>query len=305
MDDPIIKSRSAFIALVGRPNCGKSTLMNTVLGQDLSIVTTMPQTTRKNLKGIYNAPGLQLVFIDTPGIHHGKHEFNKRMIDESATALSDNADVACYLVDCARDFGEEEDVVARIVTKARTPRVILFNKKDICDDPSQVITMFCERYPALASAPSAMISAKEPEAKDVFLELLDPFITEGPAFFPSEDLTDANTRFFAAEYIRKQLIYNTKEEVPHAAFVDVTDYRETPGRHFVDATIYVETDGQKGFIIGAGGRLIRKIQTRAGEDLAKLTGIPASIRCHLRVQKDWRDDERFLKRIGFGGRARV
>ncbi len=299
MTDPGNKNRSAFVALVGRPNCGKSTLMNTVLGEELSIVSTMPQTTRRNLKGIYNAPALQLVFVDTPGIHLGKHAFNKRMTGESTGALADHADVVCYLVDLARPFGEEEDIVSRIVTSARTRCVILFNKKDICDDPGVMIKAFFGRYPALAGVPHAAIVAKDPQAKDVFLRLLDPFVPEGPAFFPADDLTDANTRFFAAEYIRKQLIYHTKEEVPHATFVEVTDYRESPGRHHVDATLYVETDGQKGIIIGAGGKLIRKIQSRAAEDLQKLTGVPASIRCHIRVQKGWRDDERFLKRVGY------
>jgi GTP-binding protein Era len=302
MANPENKFRSGFIAIVGRPNCGKSTLMNTVLGEELSIVSTMPQTTRRNLKGIYNAPGLQLVFVDTPGIHRGKYAFNQRMIDESIHALADNADAVCYIVDLAREFGEEEDVVARIVLGAKIPRVILFNKKDICSDPAAMMKFFFGRFPVLENAPHAAIVAKEPQAKDLFLGLVSPFVPEGPALFPKDDLTDANTRFFAGEYIRKQLIYNTKEEVPHAAFVEITGYRESPGRHHVDAVIYVETDGQKGIIIGAGGKLIKKIQTRAGEDLEKLTGVPASIRCHVRVQKDWRDDERFLRRAGYGVR---
>ncbi len=299
MNDPGRKSRFAFVAIVGRPNCGKSTLMNAVLGEELSIVSSMPQTTRRNLKGIHNAPGLQLVFVDTPGIHRGKHAINQRMINESTGALADNADVVCYIVDLAREFGEEEDFVSRIVTGAKRPCVILFNKKDICDDPGAMMKAFFGRYPALAGVSHAAIVAKEPQTKDVLLRLLDPFVSEGPVFFPADDLTDANARFFAAEYIRKQLIYNTKEEVPHAAYVEVTGYRESPGRHHVDATIYVETDGQKGIIIGAGGKLIRKIQSRAAEDLQKLTGVPASIRCHIRVQKGWRDDERFLKRVGY------
>jgi GTP-binding protein Era len=294
-----IKARSAFVALVGRPNCGKSTLMNTVLGEELSIVSTLPQTTRKNLKGIYNVPGLQLIFIDTPGIHKGKHEFNQRMIDESTGALRENADVVCYLVDLSRDFGEEEDTVAAIVSRANKPSVILFNKKDICDAPEAMVKSFFERYKALAPAPHKTVVAKDPDTKDVFLALIDPMVHEGPAYFPEEDLTDANTRFFAGEYIRKQIIYNTKEEVPHAAFVQVTDYKELPNRHEVDATIYVETDGQKGILIGKGGKLIRKIQSRAEEDLKKLTGVTASIHCHIRVQPDWRDNEKFLQQAGY------
>jgi GTPase len=293
-------SRSAFIALAGRPNSGKSTLMNTMLGEELSIVSTMPQTTRKNLRGIYNGPGLQLVFIDTPGIHRGKYAFNERMFDEAAAALKDNADIVCYIVDLAREFGEEEDIVARIVSGARAPCVVLFNKKDICDRPDAMVKAFFTHHPALASAPHATVNAKEPGTKEIFLRLIDPFIPAGPAHFPPDDLTDANTRFFAAEYVRKQIIYNTTDEVPHAAHVEITGYRESPARHNVDAVISVETDGQKAIIIGKGGKLIKKIQERAGEDLQKLTGVPASIRCHVRVRKGWRDDERFLKQAGYG-----
>ena len=294
------KTRSAFIALVGRPNCGKSTLLNTVIGQELSIVSTMPQTTRKNLRGIYNAPGLQLVFVDTPGIHRGKHDFNRRMIDESVRALKDGADAACYIVDLSRAFGDEEDLVGRIVTGAKIPCVVLFNKKDICDDPEAMKKSFFVRYPFLSSAPHCVVDAREQKTKEMFLALIDPYVPEGPAYFPEDDLTDANTRFFAAEYVRRQIIYNTKEEVPHAAFVEITGYRESAGRHNVDATIYVETDGQKAIIIGKAGSLIKKIQSRAAEDLQRLTGVPASIHCHIRVSPAWRDNEAFLKKAGYG-----
>jgi GTPase len=273
--------------------------MNTILGEELSIVSTMPQTTRRNLKGIYTAQDLQLVFIDTPGIHRGSYEFNRRMFDESKAALQDSADAVCYLVDLARPFGEEEDMAAGVVTGAGLPCIILFNKMDICEDSAAVTASFFARYPALSSAPHAAINAKQPQAKERFLSLIDAFVHEGPAYFPPDDLTDANTRFFAAEYLRKQIIYNTKEEVPHAVFVEITGYRESAGRHNVDATVYVETDGQKAIIIGKAGSLIKKIQTRAAQDLEKLTGVPASIHCHVRVSAGWRDNEAFLKRAGY------
>lgn len=276
--------------------------MNTILGEELSIVSTMPQTTRKNLRGIFNAPGFQLVFIDTPGIHKGRHAFNERMLEESSSALKEGVDIVCYIVDLAREFGEEEDTVASIVSGAKVPCVVLFNKKDICDAPEAVEKSFFESHPVLASAPHAAVIAKESQTKEIFLRLIDPLIPDGPAYFPADDLTDANTRFFAAEYIRKQIIYNTKEEVPHAAFVEVTGYRESENRHHVEATIYVETDGQKGIIIGKAGKVIKKIQSRAEQDLQRLTGVPASIQCHIRVQKGWRDDERFLKSVGYGGK---
>ncbi len=274
MEAPLSTFRSAFITIVGRPNCGKSTLLNTVLGEELSIVSTTPQTTRRNLKGIYNAEGLQIVFVDTPGIHRGGHALNKAMLDEAVRSLSADADAACYMVDLAREFGREEDDIAAIVSGLSIPRIILFNKKDICDDPDTTARSFFARYPALSSHPHRAIVAKEPAAKDIFLGMIDPFIPLGHAHYPVDDLTDANTRFFAAEFVRKQILYNTHDEVPHSVFVEITGYRESPGRHHVDAVIYVETDGQKGIVVGSGGKLIKKIQQRASEDLHGLPAFP-------------------------------
>jgi GTP-binding protein Era len=294
------KTRSAFIALIGRPNSGKSTLLNTVIGEELALVSTLPQTTRKNFKGIYTQDNLQLVFVDTPGIHRDKHAFNDRMIRESTTALKKGAaDLVCYLVDLSRPFGEEEDAVSQIVMRCGLPVLVLYTKKDICDDEQAAIQSFRERCPGLSSAPHCVINAKDPSAKGAFLAAVMPSVHEGPMFFPVEDLTDENMRFFAAEYIRRQIIYNTQDEVPHAAFVEVNAYRESAHRHHVEATIHVETDGQKGIIIGSKGALVKKIQRRASEDLARLTGMPASIICHVTVTKEWRDNEKFLMKQGY------
>lgn len=282
------KTRSAFIALIGRPNSGKSTLLNTVIGEELALVSTLPQTTRKNFKGIYTKDNLQLVFVDTPGIHRDRHEFNDRMIRESTGALKKgSADLVCYLVDLSRPFGEEEDAVSQIVMRCGLPVLVLYTKKDICDDEQAAIRAFLERCPGLSNTPHCSVNAKDPSAKAAFLSAVFPFVHDGPLYFPVEDLTDENMRFFAAEYIRRQIIFNTKDEVPHAAFVEVNAYRESAHRHHIEATIHVETDGQKGIIIGGKGSLIKKIQQRASEDLARLTGVPASIICHVRVTKDW------------------
>ena len=294
------KTRSAFVALIGRPNSGKSTLLTTVIGEELALVSTLPQTTRKNFKGIYTRDNLQLVFVDTPGIHRDRHAFNDRMIRESTAALKKgSADLVCYLVDLSRPYGEEEDAVSQIVMRSGLPVIVLFTKKDICDDVPGAIRVFMERYAGLSSAPSCIINAKDPAAKGEFLSAIAPFVHQGPMFFPPDDLTDENMRFFAAEYIRRQIIYNTKDEVPHAAFVEVNAYRESPKRHHIEATIHVETDGQKGIIIGKKGALVKKIQKRASEDLARLTGMPASIICHVKVTKEWRDSEKFLAKQGY------
>jgi GTP-binding protein Era len=295
-----VTTRSAFIALIGRPNSGKSTLLNTVIGEELALVSTLPQTTRKNFKGIFTQDGMQLVFVDTPGIHRGKYTFNDRMIRESTAAIKKgSADLVCYLVDLSRPLGEEEDAVSQIVMHCGVPVIVLFTKKDICDDVPMMIQSFRERYPGLSTTHSCVINAKDSSAKGAFLAAVVPFVHEGPLYFPSEDLTDENMRFFASEYIRRQIIFNTKDEVPHAAFVEVNAYRESARRHHVEATIHVETDGQKGIIIGSKGALIKKIQHRASEDLARLTGVPASIICHVKVTSGWRDNEKFLLKQGY------
>lgn len=299
-NDEVKQHRCAFIALIGRPNCGKSTLMNTILGEDLAVVTALPQTTRKNLKGIYTDKNMQIIFVDTPGIHQGGYAFNESMVEESSRLLRRRqVDAVGYIVDCSRSLGEEEDLVARMVKDSGIPAVIAFNKQDLCPSMDRAIAAFFERYPELRSKTHCSISAVKKEAKERFLKAIFPMLPEGPPLFPSDDLTDATMRFFAAEYIRKHVIAHTKDEVPHAAFVEILRYRETETRHYVDAEVHVETDGQKAIIIGKKGSLIKKIQNDAARDLQQLTGVEAAVMCHVKVSPRWRNNDRFLREMGF------
>jgi GTP-binding protein Era len=292
--------RSGFVALIGRPNCGKSTLMNTILGEELAVVTTLPQTTRKNLKGIYTGKGLQIVFVDTPGIHAGRQRFNKSMVEEGSGLLrKHNVDVVCYIVDCARSFGEEEDMVARMVKESGIPCVVIFNKEDLCPAIDGVIGSFYKRYPEFISKVNCKLSAVSKKAKDIFINVITPLMPEGPMLFPADDLTDADMRFFAAEYIRKHIINSTRDEVPHAVYVEIISYRETEDMHYIDAEIHVETDGQKAIIIGKKGSLVRKIQEDAAADVQKLSGVRAIVKCHVKISPDWRSNDRFLHDMGF------
>jgi len=293
--------KSAFISLIGRPNCGKSSLLNTVLGEQISIVTPLPQTTRRNIKGIYNEADLQLVFLDTPGVHAGGHALNKAMIDQCRAALAkDEADVVCYLVDLSRDWGAEEEMAAALAQESGLPVLVVFNKKDAVDSPEQKVREFLTRFPRLDPFPRVILSAIHPSAKKDFLSALLPLVPEGPAHFPPDELTDENMRFFAAEYLRKYLILNTRQEVPHAAFVEITAYKEEPTGHKISANIHVETDGQKGIVIGKGGTIIAKIRREAERDLRKLAGVPVSIQTHIIVTPKWRDNEAFLRDAGYG-----
>jgi GTPase len=273
--------------------------MNTIIGANLAVVTPLPQTTQKNLKGIFTSESLQLIFIDTPGIHRGTHSFNKTMVAQSAQLIKKrNIDIICYIVDCSRTPGAEEDLGVRLVETAALPAIVVFNKKDLCSSIERFVETFFERYPKMKSFVHIVVSANVNDSKDKFLHVITPLIPEGPELFSADDLTDANMRFFAAEYIRKQIIYNTKDEVPHAAFVEIRTYRENSNQHSIEADIHVETDGQKAIIIGKKGALIKKIQHDAALDIERLTGTPASISCHVKITPKWRDNEHFLQDMG-------
>lgn len=301
MDETPSNFKSAFIALAGRPNCGKSTLLNTILGENLSIVTPMPQTTQRNMRGIYNGKGYQLVFVDTPGFHRGKHALNKAMYKQSSRIFSDaGIDILCYLVDLSRPFGKEESEIAKMVENLKISVYIVFNKTDLCSSVDETIKSFFLQHPKLASLPYISISAVSSSAKDVFLEAIQPAIPFGPQYYPEEDITDLNLRFFAAEYIRKQIIELTHEEVPHAVFVEIIDYKEYENKHVVSATIHVESQGQKGIIIGKQGKVINQIKKQAAIELSELTGAPVTIICHVKVTPKWRDNKQFLAGMGLG-----
>jgi len=284
---------------MGRPNSGKSTLMNTILGEQLSVVTPLPQTTRQNLKGIYTTDDMQLVFVDTPGIHKGKYAFNDSMIREVHTVIKEQGlDLICYLVDVSREFGDEEDNVASIISQSGTKAVIVFNKIDVNVKYEDVTRLFFDKYPVFKGTPYICISANSVSAREMFLKTVDPFIPEGPEYFDPEDLTDASMRFFASEYIRKQIILNTSDEVPHAVFIEIESYKEHAESHEIQATIHVETIGQRGIIVGKGGAVITKIRKAAAKELEKLVGARVSLTCHIKVTPRWRDNERFLRGMG-------
>jgi GTP-binding protein Era len=300
---PSSTHKSAFVALIGRPNCGKSTLLNTIIGEELAVVTPLPQTTRRNLRGIFTRKDLQLIFVDTPGIHLGRHSLNRSMVEESSRLVKKRGvDIVCHIVDSSRQPGEEEDLVVKLTRESGIPAIVVFNKKDLCPSIDRFVASFYDRYPVLKSCVHLAISAIDKETKEQFLTALLPLVPEGPEYFPADDLTDADLRFFAAEYVRKHIIGNTKDEVPHAVFVEVRAYRESQGRHHVEVDLHVETDGQKAIIIGKKGALIQKIQRNAAQDLEKLTGVPAAIICHVKISSKWRDDERFLREMGFVAR---
>lgn len=301
MEEPVPERshRSAIIAFVGRPNSGKSTLLNTIIGEEISIVTPLPQTTRLNARGIYTTEAMQLVFVDTPGVHKGKHTINKAMLQEAQRAIDDDIDLLCYLVDCSRELGNEERYVAEMVATVKKAQVcIVFNKTDLVPSVGRFAKRFYAMFPDLEKFPAIPLSAVESDAKDAFLAAIDSFIPEGPQYFDPEDLTDSTMRHIAAEYLRKHIIATTSEEVPHAVFVEIDSYREAEDCHEIIATIHVETSGQRGIIVGKGGCGIAKVKKLARADLVRLTGVPVHLTCHVKVSPKWRDNAVFLRQRG-------
>ncbi len=296
---------SAFVAIIGRPNSGKSTLLNSILGEQLAIVSAMPQTTQKSMRGIYNEDNYQLVFVDTPGIHKGKHNLNKTMYEISTSMIGDDGiDVIAYLVDMSRDFGEEEDDIAELVGKVNGEKrvIVVFNKVDLFTVPEieTKIEKFFNRYPALQGAKTLMLSAQAETAGELFVETLKPVIPEGPQYYPEGDLTDASLRFFASEFVRRQIIAITYEEVPHACFAEVTSYEEQEdGSHLIGTDIHVETKGQKAIIIGDKGANISKIRKGAEWRMKKLVGAKVKFELFVKVTPHWRDKADRLKEFGF------
>ena len=291
--------RSAFIALIGRPNSGKSTLLNTIIGEEISIVSALPQTTRCNARGIYTTDSMQLIFVDTPGIHSGRHALNRAMLQQARRAAGEDVDLICYLVDLSREFGDEESAAAALVESARNiPVVIVFNKTDLVPSSDKAARRFFHRFPGLENALSVKLCATAPESKSAFLSAIDAYIHPGPRYFDPEELTDSTCRQIAAEYIRKQIIAVTDREVPHAVFIEIDSYREKADRHSIIATIHVETRGQRGIIVGKGGSVINRIKKGFRTEMSKLTGLPTSLTCHVKVSPRWRDNEAFLRQAG-------
>jgi len=292
--------KTGFIGCIGRPNSGKSTLVNTLLDEELCVVTNLPQTTRKKCRGIYTDNDKQLIFVDTPGIHQGNHAFNKRISQTGLGLLKDKGiDCLCYLVDLFRPFGEEEDFIASHFREFTRPLCIVFTKEDCVENPAVVADTFFNRYPWLHDRPSVRINAQSATCRAPFFDAISPFIPAGPPLYAADDITDENLRYFAGEFLQKSIMVHTKKEVPHAAFVEITGYREYPRNHVVTADIHVETTGQRAICIGKKGSMIRQIREAAQRDLSALVGVAVQYKVFVKITPKWRDNARFLAEHGF------
>jgi GTP-binding protein Era len=290
--------RSGFVALVGRPNAGKSTLLNQILGQKIAIVSDKPQTTRTKIQGIYTDETMQAVFFDTPGIHKSKHKLGNYM-NKAAEITFGDVDIICYLVDASQPFGGGEAFICNALAGQKTPVFLLLNKIDLLTDEQleAATAVYADKLPFARVLP---ISAKDGERVDELLDALRADLPQGPKYYDDEQLTDQPERQIMSEIIREKIFLATREEIPHSVAVVINQYqRRENGVLYLEANIFVERDSQKGIIIGKGGSMLRQIGSAARTEIENLFDDKIFLELRVKVKKDWRDDPWLLKSFGY------
>lgn len=286
--------RSGFVSLVGRPNTGKSTLLNVLIGQKLAIVADKPQTTRTSIQGVLTLPGeAQVIFVDTPGIHRADTALNKRMMDTVRAALEER-DLLLFLADASQPFGEEDRRAIDIVNKTSTSVVLVLNKVDLVKDKGVLLPLIEQYKAAYEFADYVPVSAVKGLGLDELRRVILEGLPEGPAYFPDDYVTDQPERFLAAELIREKVLHATRQEVPHSVAVAVDRWEQAPQITRIYATIRVERPGQKAIVIGSHGAGLKKIGTLARQEMERLFGIRIYLSLHVRVQPGWRQKAIFL-----------
>lgn len=290
--------KSGFVAIIGRPNVGKSTLLNAILGEKIAIVSEKPQTTRNRIRGIKNTENCQIIFLDTPGIHEAKGYLNEFMVKEALSALED-VDVIIYLVEAIKKIKDEEFIIQNL-KKVKCPVILGINKVDIVRKDN-LLPLIDEYSKAFLFKEIIPLSATKGEGIDELLKIVIELLPEGPKYFPEDILTDQAERFIVAEIIREKVFELTRQEIPYSTAVVVEKFKENPAKRIVSisATINVERDSQKGIIIGKGGTMLKEIGTRARMDIERLLGTKVFLELFVRVQKDWTKDKKILKEFGY------
>jgi GTP-binding protein Era len=289
--------RSGFVSILGRPNAGKSTLMNALVGQKVSIVADKPQTTRTAIQGVMNADGAQVVFIDTPGIHRSDSAINKRMMDAVRGSL-DERDLFIYVVDATQErFGEEDERALAMLRPGGPPVILALNKTDALKSKAELLPILDEYRKHFEFAEYIPVSAMKGEGLGQLSEEVIRRLPEGPEYFPPDHVTDQPARFLAAELIREKILQTSRQEVPHSVNIVVDKWEESPRLIRIYATIYVERDGQKAIIIGAKGAALKRTGTAAREEMEALFGARIYLDLHVKVEPGWREKSAFLNTI--------
>ncbi|MEK6560740.1 MAG: GTPase Era [Nitrospirota bacterium] len=291
--------KSGFVSIIGRPNVGKSTLLNSILGQKVSIVSDKPQTTRNRILGVKTLPGTQVIFIDTPGIHKPKHKLNQFMVKTAINTL-DEVDIVLFMTEAGESIGAGDRYIIEILKKTKKPVFLLINKIDMVQkgtllplmDEFSRLCKFEEIFPV-----SALHGDNIAELEETIMRRLP----EGPQYFPEDAVTDQPMRFIAAELVREKIFQLTYEEIPYSVAVGIEEFREDDEKKvaFIRAVIFVDKVSQKGIIIGKGGTMLKKVGQLAREELEAIMGVKVFLELWVKVKSGWRGDDMILRMLGY------
>lgn len=295
------KFRSGYVSIVGKPNVGKSTLLNRIIGEKIAIVSPKPQTTRNRITGILNRPDGQIIFVDTPGIHRPKHKLGEIMVREAKEAIKE-VDIILFMVDPeSPDMGDR--VIIDMFKDQKKTVFLLINKVDKIKKTEilPLIDTYRSIYPFDEIFP---ISALKGDGVDELIEMIVKYLPEGVRYYPEDTITDKTERFMVSEIIREKIIYKTEDEIPYAVFVEITEWSEKQTKNkekviFIHANIYVEREGQKGIIIGKEGSRLKSIGIEARQEIERLLGTRVFLELQVKTKKDWRSKAYLLKELGY------
>ena len=290
--------KSGFVSIIGRPNSGKSTLLNYLVGEKVSIVTDKPQTTRHLVRGIVTKPAGQIVFLDTPGIHKPVHRMNERMMKAARDAMAD-VDLILLIVDASAAFGRGDEFTLELLKPVAAKKFLLLNKIDVVE--KKKLLPMIDRYSKAGNFEEIIpISALTGENVEIAVKQIFKHLAEGPMFYPADQISDQQERAIAAEMIREKLIVSTEEEMPYSTAVVIDKFEEDEKLHRIYASIFVERDSQKAIVIGKAGQRLKQIGIEARQELEAFFGRKVFLELHVKVKKHWRDDEETLRSLGLG-----
>jgi len=289
--------RAGFAAIVGRPNVGKSTLLNSLIGEKLSIVTSRPQTTRHRVLGLLNRPGVQIAFVDTPGLHLGERRALNRVMNRTAAAALADADLVVFVVEALR-FGEEDEAVLQRIRDAGRDAIVVINKVDKVPQKDKLLPFTAELAAKHGFLDVVPVSAEKGVNLDRLVDVIAARLPESPELFPPEQRTDRGEDFQITEAIREKLTMELVEEVPYGIAVEIEKKEEIEGRLVIDAVIWVDREGQKPIVIGAKGSRLKRIGQKAREELNARLGKRLHLNLWVKVREDWADDARALAQLG-------
>ena len=288
--------KSGFVNIIGNPNVGKSTLMNALVGEKLSIITSKAQTTRHRIMGIVNGEDFQIVYSDTPGILKPAYKLQESMMNFVQGAV-DDADVILYVTDTVEQSDRSQNIIERI-NNSGIPTIVVINKIDLTT-PEQLDILASQWQERIPEAVIIPVSAKEKVGMKGVLEAILQRLPEGEPFYPKDTLTDKTLRFFASEIIREKILLNYDKEIPYCCEIEIDTYKEEPTIDRISATIYVARQSQKGIVIGHKGEKLKRVGQKAREDMERFLGKKVFLQLFVKVQDDWRNSERQLRRFGY------